>query len=313
VKRVPIERRKNLSPADFVRDYLEGAGRPVLVTDATEGWPARSKWTFEFLKAAYGSDFVTAPLGLFSKVAKLTKLATYIAYLDTPAADLPGFWVDVRTRQALSTEPQRGSARHYLTGWDAFENHPELFDDINPAPYFVADWVTTLKPALRKVFEWTSRRDYWAVYIGPEGALSRLHQDFWHTHAYLALIQGRKHAILFSPEDSELLYKGRVDPEQPDLERFPLLERATAYECVIEPGELLFMPPGWWHQVRSLEKSIVLSHSFFNGVNVNEHLTSLLRDLPRLVRGFDRFPGWREELGVDWHSQGFSDPGTSAG
>src|SRR5262249_24065340 len=153
-------------------------------------------------------------------------------------------------------------------------------------------------PTLRAVFQWTCRRDYWTVYIGPEGSFSRLHQDFWHTHAYLAHIQGKKRAILFSPEDSGFLYKGRDDAECPDLECFPLIQRATAYECVIEPGDLLFIPPGWWHQVRGLEKSITVSHVFFNDCNVNEHLTGLFRELPRLVRGFDRFPDWREELGV---------------
>ncbi len=263
----------------------------------------------EFLKTAYGSDLVSAPLGPFSDVAKLTKLGTYIDHLDTPAEELPGFWINMRDGHPLRTVPQPLASPPYLLGWHAFRDHPELYDDIKPAPYFVSDWVMSLNPTLRNVFQWTSERVYSAVFIGPEGTLSQLHRDFWHTHAYLAQIQGRKRAILFSPKDSEFLYGGHVDPEQPDLERFELFDRATAYECVIEPGEVLFMPPDWWHWVRGLEKSITFSQNFFNDVNFSEHLTDLLQNLPRLVQGFDKFPDWREELRVPrWrHPKGFAD------
>ena len=83
MKKVLIERKKDQSPADFVRDHIQGGGKPVIVTDATKNWPARSKWTFEFFKTAYGSDFARAPLGLYSNAAKMTKLAAYIDYLET--------------------------------------------------------------------------------------------------------------------------------------------------------------------------------------------------------------------------------------
>ncbi len=308
MKRLQIQRKKNLSPADFARDHLQGDGLPVIVTDATEHWPARSKWTFEFFKTAYGSDFATAPLGLYSDVAKLTKLGAYIDYLDTPDKELPGFWVDAKDRRPLQIVPGPHAVLPYLLGWFAFQKHPELYDDIKPGPYFVNDWLLALNPTLRDMFDWMCGRQCWAVYIGPKGALSKLHQDFWHSHAYLAQIQGTKRAILFSPADSEFLYRGQVDPEQPDLERFELFDRVTAYECVIEPGDMLFIPPDWWHCVRTLEKSITVTHNFFNDVNINEQMTRLLQRIPKLVQGFDKCPEWREELRVDWRSKGFADP-----
>jgi hypothetical protein len=307
VERVPVERRRGLSPADFARDHVLGGGKPVIITDATEHWPARSKWTFEFLRAAYGSDIVAAPHEWQSDVVKLTKLAAYIDHLDIPARDVPGLWVEMRDGHPLPAAPKPPASPLYLLGWHAFQKHPELYDDIKPAPYFISDWVLALEPTLRDVFQWTCEKEYWSVYVGPEGSLSPLHRDFWGTHAYLAQIRGRKRAILFAPEDSEFLYGGRVDPAEPDLERFGLFGRATAYECVIEPGDLLYVPPDWWHWVRGLEKSVTVSHNFFNEFNVNEHLTQLVRNLPRLVRGFDRFPGWRERMCVEWLSAGCSD------
>ena len=93
---------------------------------------------------------------------------------------------------------------------------------------------------------------------------------------------------MFSPEDSNCLYHGQVDPEQPDFQTFPLLEQATAYECEIGPGDMLFIPSNWWHHVRTIEKSITVSHNFFNDTNINEHLAGLLADMSALADGIRR-------------------------
>ena len=290
-----------MSQADLTRDHLQGRGMPVIITDATEHWPARSKWTFEFFRAAYGSDWTTAPLGLGSDAQILTKLTAYIDFLDAPTAELPGVWLD-KAGRPLPVAPEPGPSPPYPIIWRAFHRHPELYNDITPAPNFGLDLVSALSPTLREVFEWTSKKDYWAVFLSPAGSLSQLHQDYWNVHTYLTQIQGRKRAILFSPEDSDFLYDARVDPEQPDFGRFPLFDRATAYECVIEPGETLLMPAEWWHCVRGLEKSITVSHTFFNESNFTEQMTHILRELPTLVEGLERSPKWREELRIGWRT-----------
>jgi ribosomal protein L16 Arg81 hydroxylase len=84
------------------------------------------------------------------------------------------------------------------------------------------------------------------------------------------------------------------------------MERATAYEGVIGPGDLLFMPSNWWHHVRGLEKSITVSHNFFNEVNFSHHLTSLLKRTPKLLDAIEKFPVWKEKLRPEWQSRGFS-------
>jgi hypothetical protein len=298
MQRIQIERKSKVLPADIAREHLQGVGKPVIITDATENWSARSKWTFEFFKTAYGSDPAVAWCG----TGKATTLSAYIKFLDAPSAELPGIWMteDGRPPQAAPGRPL------YLTGWFAFRQHPELYDDITPAPYFVQDLVWALNPTLRDVFVRTSRRDYTAVFIGPEGSLSPLHRDFWNTHAYLAQIRGRKRAILFSPKDSDFLYGGQVDPEQPDVKRFPLFDLATAYECVIEPGDTLLMPAAWWHHVRGLEKSITVSQNFFNDSNFTKYMIHMLRNLPALAESIDRSANWREELGITWRPSDFA-------
>lgn len=307
MKRIAIERKQQLSPADFVRDHLHGVGKPVLVTDATDSWPARSKWTFDYLKSAYGSDFVSASLGICSEYGKTTKLGDFIDYLDKPTGDLPGFWVATKDWKPLRTPPESAGALHYLLDWNAYQRHPELFDDIKPAAYFVADWEATLSPSLREVFEWTNDREYSAIYIGPAGTFSHLHQDFGDTHACLTQIQGRKQVLLCSPGDGQVLHDQNVDPEQIDAGEAAGLDAVTSYEGVIEPGDVLFIPPNWWHCVRALDKSITVSHNFFNDCNFNQHMGGILRKLPALVDALDKSPELRAKLDVKWSRNAFLD------
>lgn len=301
MKPIPIKRKARLAPADFARDHLQCLGLPVVVTDAIDAWPARSKWTFDLFKTAFGSDLVFVSLGgIRSKASKLTKFSAFIDYLDSPTQELPGFWVNTKDGAPMEQPPEGPLPVHYLLDWFAFKAHPELFNDIMPAPYFVADWVLSLSPTLRQVFECASAREYWSVYIGPKDTVSKLHCDFWRTHACLTQIQGRKRIILFSPTDSRLIYDGAVDPEQPDTEQFPLFQQATPYVCDLEPGEMLFIPPDWWHYVRALDKSITVTHNFFNDVNFGDHMAALFRRLPAVAAGFAEAEHWREELRIAW-------------
>ncbi|KAM4561771.1 tRNA wybutosine-synthesizing protein 5 isoform 1-T1 [Fundulus diaphanus] len=81
----------------------------------------------------------------------------------------------------------------------------------------------------------------------------------------LAQVTGRKRVVLFSPQDALHLYlngdKSEVlDIDAPDLERFPEFVKARRYDCVLEPGDLLFIPALWFHNTRAL--------NFGVGVNV---------------------------------------------
>ena len=304
MKRIPIERRARLSPDRFYQEHLCGCGKPVIVTDAIGHWPARSKWTFDLLKSRYGDETVAPASELSSPYIRVMKFAEFIDYLKSPSARPPGFWIDKTTRKPLRELPEPAPTPLYLFGWDGFQKYPELLDDIDPSPYFADDWFPLLPPAFRQALRHTPFRDVW-ILIGPAGTVSRLHYDFLHTHAYLAQIVGRKKCFLFGPDQAELIYQGEIDPQQPDFERFPLSQEATAYEATLQPGEMLFIPSQWWHAVTALDNSITVSYNFFNRVNFGEYFLDFFRSLPRTLKHLDRTPGWQEALGVDWASRGF--------
>lgn len=86
------------------------------------------------------------------------------------------------------------------------------------------------------------------------------------SHNLACCVAGRRRFTLFPPDQISNLYPGPLEPTPggqvvtmvdlaaPDLERFPNFEHAKAVAQVadMEPGDVLFYPAMWWHQVNAL-------------------------------------------------------------
>ena len=84
----------------------------------------------------------------------------------------------------------------------------------------------------------------------------------------LAQVVGTKYVRLYHPRHTESLYpyttgltqnSSQIDIDDPDLSAHPAFARVTAEECVLYPGQMLFIPPGWWHYVKALSVSFSVS------------------------------------------------------
>lgn len=52
----------------------------------------------------------------------------------------------------------------------------------------------------------------------------------------------------------------QVDLDAPDAaQRFPGLAGAAFWDCLLRPGQMLYVPPGWWHYMRALTTSFSVS------------------------------------------------------
>ncbi len=133
---------------------------------------------------------------------------------------------------------------------------------------------------------------------------TRTHND--RDHNLACVIAGRRRFVLFPPEQVSNLYVGPpdnppalslVDPEAPDLARFPRYVDAVAAAslALVEPGEALFLPRYWWHHVISLDAYNAMVNYWWGGSDEPNHafLTALLafRDLPPGERDY-----WREMI-----------------
>lgn len=82
---------------------------------------------------------------------------------------------------------------------------------------------------------------------------------------------GSKTIILASPEDTPNLYPhehfilsntSRVDVKNVDYDQFPLVRAVKLRRLVLRRGEVLYIPPGWWHYVESRAASFSVSFWF---------------------------------------------------
>ena len=74
-------------------------------------------------------------------------------------------------------------------------------------------------------------------------------------------LMGRKRIVLFSPMDALNLYLNGdksevVDIDTPDLEKYPKFQNAVRYECILNPGDAIFIPAMWFHNVITLDFSV---------------------------------------------------------
>ncbi|WP_111642174.1 cupin-like domain-containing protein [Marinimicrobium alkaliphilum] len=117
---------------------------------------------------------------------------------------------------------------------------------------------------------------------------------------------GRRRFTLFPPEQVENLYVGPldltpsgqpvslVDMRYPDYQRFPKFREAARAALTVElaPGDALFIPSLWWHQVESLDSYNILINYWWRStpgytgtpMNALEHALLSIRALPRAQR-----------------------------
>ena len=102
-----------------------------------------------------------------------------------------------------------------------------------------------------------------------------MHVDTLMTSAWNAVQYGCKRWLFWDPSQEPFLYNGEVDAFEPDLSRFPRFAGARALECLQHPGDIVFTPSGWWHQVMNESLCFSVTENFVNGSNIEQVRTYL--------------------------------------
>ncbi|XP_054286706.1 bifunctional peptidase and arginyl-hydroxylase JMJD5-like [Macrosteles quadrilineatus] len=212
--------------------------KPVKISGCMTHWPALRLWEdLQYLLTVAGSR--TVPVELGSNYAqsdwsqRLMTLREFISlYITNPTSDSKDIG--------------------YLAQHQLFDQVPELRKDI-----FVPDYCACSEE------EGEVDINAW---FGPPGTLSPLHHD--PKHNLLCQVVGHKRVVLYSPSDTDCLYPhegrllsntARVDPEAPDYKLYPKYRNTQAITCQLNPGDMLYIPPTWWHHVRALDLSFSVS------------------------------------------------------
>ncbi|KAF7726342.1 Lysine-specific demethylase 8 [Apophysomyces ossiformis] len=109
------------------------------------------------------------------------------------------------------------------------------------------------------------------AWFGPRGTVSPLHHDPYHN--LLAQVVGTKYLRLYSPGETDKLYPheglmsntSQVDVGDPDLARFPSFATADYVECVLQPGELLYIPVSFISETIEETKNTIYCVNSRNG------------------------------------------------
>ena len=99
------------------------------------------------------------------------------------------------------------------------------------------------------------------LFIGGRGSrFPYLHYDNYFGYTFIFQIYGEKEFVVIPSDQSEFVYpkitengasntSSVTDIDNPDLEKFPLFAKATQARVVLEAGDMLFIPAGWWHRL----------------------------------------------------------------
>ncbi|XP_057292166.1 tRNA wybutosine-synthesizing protein 5-like [Hydractinia symbiolongicarpus] len=110
-------------------------------------------------------------------------------------------------------------------------------------------------------------------------------------------LTGQKKVVLFPPNELLNLYMNGdkseiIDIDKADLTKYPRYKNVKRYECILQPGDILFIPALWFHNVRSLDFSV--------SVNVFwKHLDNLSYDIKDVYGNKDPVVAQRALQGVD--------------
>jgi hypothetical protein len=253
-----LERLRALSPAAVIprlrglsaeafRDCHYATNWPVVIEGALKGWPALDRWTPEYLKSVIGDRPVQV------QVAR-TSDPDYERLKDEHVAMMPfDQFIDRINRPGAGNEA-------YLTAYNAPANAKALAP-LHADLGFLEDYLT------REVAD-----PHGMMWIGPAGTFTPLHHDL--TNNLLLQLVGRKQVLLAAPGETPRLYNDRHvfsrirDLTEPGVvETYPKLNGLRVHRVRMQPGDALFIPLGWWHQVIGLDFSVSITHTNFRWPN----------------------------------------------
>lgn len=109
------------------------------------------------------------------------------------------------------------------------------------------------------------------LFTGGASSITHMHFDIDMSHILHTQFCGRKRVLMFPYQEQYKLYRkpwevlsladfsnyyidGKVD-----YEKFPALKLAEGHDFILEPGDTLFMPAGYWHHMEYLDSGFAMS------------------------------------------------------
>ncbi|TQD38583.1 cupin-like domain-containing protein [Haloflavibacter putidus] len=227
-----IPRLQNFNKKEFLQKYFKPQ-KPVVIEGFIEDWPAHKKWNLDYMKKVAGDKIVplydNRPVrheeGFNQAHAKM-KMSEYI--------DL------------LKREP----TKYRIFLWNILKEVPELQED-----YWYPDFGIRLMKGLPMLF------------FGGRDSYTFMHYDIDLANIFHFHFHGKKEVILFDQKQNDYLYKiphslivrEDIDFSKPDFNKWPALKKAKGFKANLNPGDILYMPEGYWHYMKYVTPGFSMS------------------------------------------------------
>jgi hypothetical protein len=236
----PIAVVEKIDPAVFKKEfYYPGLPLVIKAPGLAAQWPAFQKWDWEYFKNLVGDKKVPLYNNIksdpFTPINKADDYKTFGEYIDM-----------------ISKGP---------AAWRIF-----LFNIFDHAPQITGDF--TWPEHLMKGFV----KKYPMLFTGGASSITHMHFDIDLSHILHTQFQGRKRVLLFPYKEKNKLYRKPFEVLSladfsnyhhnngtPDYDQFPALKLAEGYDFILERGDTLFMPAGYWHHMEYLDSGFAMS------------------------------------------------------
>jgi hypothetical protein len=234
-----IDRVDHIQPEDFKNNYYHQM-KPLVITGLAQQWPAYNKWNWDYFKSVVGQVNV----GVYNNIKS-------DAYTPVNKADdymLFGEYIDM---------VRKGPAEWRIFLFNLFEHAPQMTKDFN--------WPDELMKGFVK--------RYPMLFVGGQGSITHMHFDIDLSHILHTQFIGRKRVLLFPFDEQHKLYRKPWEPlslvnfekyfdpqnNKLDPEQYPAVRLARGYEVILDHGDTLFMPAGFWHHMEYLDSGFAMS------------------------------------------------------
>jgi hypothetical protein len=257
------------SRAEFRRRFLM-ANRPVVVTDGLVDSPSTTSWNLQYFKNRFGAIDVAVSGDFFSPLS----VSTLAEFIDTAyrLEDVPADSVSADT-----TTPYLRLAHPTFGGVDFTTLFFDALQDEWQKPYFLPRNFYFSPFMLIGRAPNRTRFPEWGLFISPRGGVTGIHIDRTNDNTILASTFGRKVGFLFEPSPTVLEFlalehRAREQGLLNAIHRTSVILRGgqpeysglVAHYFELGPGEVLFIPKRWAHEVFTTSACVSLTYNFIH-------------------------------------------------
>jgi hypothetical protein len=260
----------SILPEEFRTKYYN-TSTPLIIKNMAKSWPAYQKWNWDYFIDTVGESKV----GVYNNV----KSDSYTPI--NTADDYMKFGDYLRKVKAGPLD-----LRIFL--FNIFQHAPTIVHDFT--------WPEELMTGFVK--------KYPMLFVGGQGSITHMHFDIDMSHILHTQFAGKKRVLLFPHEEKHKLYRKPWEVlsianfanynNSFDYENFPAVKKANGYEVILDHGDTLFMPAGYWHHMEYIEAGFAMSLRALQG-SIGGKLNGLwklfgMRNIDTLMK--KTFPKW---------------------